>query len=132
MCGSRETVSRKQLVLGSDTRELIHLPGGSVVVIDQAKERLLLSTQMTVEGPCENSLRADHEREMRIHPASARRSIVASAAGSKLIEPDGCRQISFDRHGAKDAADRITRIEAFGPKGHIRFISTEIVEASPP
>ena len=78
-------------------------------MVDQPKERLLLSSKMTVEGPCEHPLRAHHEPEIRVHPASARRSVVASAACSELVEPDGCGQIAFRHQCAKRATDRVTR-----------------------
>ena len=55
---ARESELRKLLEFGRDASKLVHFPGGSVVVVDQPKERLLLAAEMAVKGPCENSLRA--------------------------------------------------------------------------
>ena len=59
---ARKAKLGKLLEISGDVRELIHLPRGSVVMVEQSEKRLLLSALVAVEGPRKNSLRSDHER----------------------------------------------------------------------
>ena len=72
-------------------------------MIEQSEERLFLTAQMTVERPCKNSLRANHERQLRIHAAAAWLTIPASAACGEFIEPDRRGEISFGQQCLKSA-----------------------------
>src|ERR1019366_211066 len=99
------------LELGGHPAELVDLPRGSAIVIDEAKQCLFLTTKMAVEGPRKKSLRPYQQSQIAIHATATWRSIVSTTTGGKFIEPNRCRQISFDCQRAKGSPNRIARIE---------------------
>src|ERR1019366_4936887 len=116
---ARKAELRELFEFGADARELIHFPGWCSVVVNEPEERLLLSSKVTIECPCEDALRAHHEAEIRVHPASARRSIEASAAGSEFVEPNGCGQVAFRHQRTQSTTDWVPWIKAFGTERHV-------------
>src|ERR1700722_14922748 len=99
-------------------------------MIEQPKQRLLFPTKLAIEGPCQNSLSAHQQSQVGVHAASVRRSIVSASTRGEFVEPDGSGQIAFGHHGAKGAADRISRVKALCTERDIRFVRGEIVEAT--
>src|ERR1019366_7950910 len=83
---------------------------------------------MTVEGPCESSLRTNHQSQISVHPAPSWGSVVPTAARGEFVEPDRCCQISLGHERAKRTTDRVTRIQAFCSVRDVRFVCAEIVK----
>jgi hypothetical protein len=70
-------------------------------VVHKPKERLLLSSLVTVECPGEDPLGSHHESQIGIHAAPAWRSVISTAARSELVDPDRCRQCSLGHQRAQ-------------------------------
>src|ERR1019366_3303186 len=126
-----KTVLRELLELGGHPAELVNLPRGRAIVIDEAKQCLFLTTKMAVVCPRKKSLRPYQQSQIAIHATAAWSSIVSTTTSGKFIEPNRCRQISSDRQCAKGSPNRIARIEAFGTVGHVGLVGGEIIEPSP-
>ena len=88
-------------------------------MVDQPKKCLLFSSLMSVERPCEKSLRTHYEPEVRIHPATARCAVPTSATRCEFVEPDGRVQIAFCHDCGKCATDWVTWVEAFSTVGDV-------------
>src|ERR1035437_4275165 len=100
-------------------------------MIDQAEERLLLTSGMTVERPCKDALRTHEERQIGVHSTPPWSAVKATPTGGELVEPNRSGEIPFCHQRAKRAADRIARIEALRAVGHIGFVRGKIIEAAP-